>query len=93
MIIQKIFFSIAVSGYATIVILIMFFGGVQLITFGILGEYLARTYLQVKRRPIYLAKQVLRMVQTENDDLSKHASDGKEVNTVANLAQSGNIDF
>lgn len=92
-IIQKIFFSIAVSGYATIVILIMFFGGVQLITFGILGEYLARTYLQVKRRPIYLAKQVLRMVQTENDDLSKHASDGKEVNTVANLPQSGNIGF
>ena len=34
--------------------MIMFLGGVQLFSIGILGEYLAKTYLEVKRRPIYV---------------------------------------
>ena len=58
-IIQKIFFQINVEGYATIVTLILLLGGIQLLCIGIIGEYLARTYVEVKKRPIYLIKNVI----------------------------------
>jgi hypothetical protein len=43
-----------VPGWATIVAGLMFFSGIQLLTIGILGEYLGRVYDEVKRRPRYL---------------------------------------
>ena len=43
-----------VPGYATITTSIMFFSGVQLLSVGVLGEYLARVYTEVKQRPTYL---------------------------------------
>lgn len=55
-IIQKIFFGIDVPGYATIVVLILFMGGMQLFGLGILGEYISKMYIQVKDRPIYILK-------------------------------------
>lgn len=58
-IIQKIFFGIDIPGYATIVVLILFIGGVQLFGLGILGEYLSKMYIQVKDRPIYILKEHL----------------------------------
>ena len=54
--IQKLFFSIAVPGYATIVCLILFIGGLQLFFQGILGEYIGRIYIQTKHRPVYLVR-------------------------------------
>ena len=59
-IIQRIFFNQAFSGYATIVVLILFFGGLQLFCIGIIGSYLAKTYIQSKNRPIYIAKEILK---------------------------------
>ena len=58
-IIQKLACGIDVPGYATIVVLILFLGGMQLLALGIIGEYLSRTYIQSKNRPIYLAREVL----------------------------------
>ncbi len=58
-IIQKLAYEIDVPGYATIVVLILFLGGMQLLALGIIGEYLSRTYIQSKNRPIYLAREVL----------------------------------
>ena len=58
-IIQKLACGIDVPGYATIVVLILFLGGMQLLALGIIGEYLSRTYIQSKHRPIYLAREVL----------------------------------
>lgn len=57
-IIQKLVFGIAVPGYATLVVLILLLGGLQLFALGIIGEYLSRTYIQSKRRPIYIAKEI-----------------------------------
>ncbi len=56
-VIQKLFFEIAVPGYATIVVLILFLGGLILFSLGIIGEYLAKIYVQIKNRPIYIEKE------------------------------------
>ncbi len=56
---QKLIWGIGVSGYATIVILILALGGMQMIFTGIMGEYLAKTYMQSKGRPIYLEKDYI----------------------------------
>lgn len=56
-IIKKLGWGIAVSGYASLICVILFLGGIQLITIGILGEYLAKTYLETKNRPIYVVRK------------------------------------
>ena len=57
--IQKVFGSgIDVSGYATIVCLILLIGSIQMILIGIMGEYIARTYIEVKNRPRYVIKNI-----------------------------------
>lgn len=58
-IIQKLACGINVPGYATIIVLILFLGGMQLFCTGLIGEYVGRTFEQSKKRPIYLAKEVL----------------------------------
>lgn len=45
------------NGFATIIILIMFFGGTIILLLGIIGEYLARIYLEIKQRPIYIVDE------------------------------------
>lgn len=57
--IRKATEHIAVDGFTQTVILIVFFGGMQLFTIGIIGEYLAKNYIETKRRPVYLAKEIL----------------------------------
>lgn len=49
--------GIAVPGYATIVVGMMFFSGIQLLSIGILAEYVGRIYEEVKQRPNYLISQ------------------------------------
>lgn len=56
-VIEKLFFGIAVAGYASIVALILLFGGLQLLCIGIIGEYIAKIYEQVKNRPVYIIKK------------------------------------
>ena len=58
-ILQKLIAGIDVPGYATIIVLILFLGGVQLFCIGIIGEYVGRTFVQSKERPIYIAKEIL----------------------------------
>lgn len=48
--------EVAFTGFTTIITLVMFLGGVQLVGIGLLGEYLGRTYDEVKRRPLYIVK-------------------------------------
>ncbi len=49
----------AATGFTTLVTLVLFLGGVQLIGIGVLGEYLGRIYDEVKRRPHYIVKRNL----------------------------------
>lgn len=58
-VLEKIICGIDVPGFATIIVLILFFGSLQLFCIGIIGEYVGRTFEQSKDRPIYIAKDVL----------------------------------
>jgi glycosyltransferase involved in cell wall biosynthesis len=51
-------FGIDVPGYASMIVAITFLGGLQLVGIGTIGEYLGRTYLESKRRPIYLIRHI-----------------------------------
>ena len=58
-IIEKIVWGIDVPGLATLIVLISFFGSMQLFGLGIIGEYVGRTFEQTKDRPIYIAREIL----------------------------------
>ncbi|WP_104498742.1 glycosyltransferase family 2 protein [Acinetobacter indicus] len=56
MILQTLIWGNPVKGYPSLLVSILFLGGVQLIGIGVLGEYLGRVYIEVKNRPRYLLK-------------------------------------
>jgi glycosyltransferase involved in cell wall biosynthesis len=58
-VLQKLIWGIAVPGYASIIVLILLLGGIQLLCIGIIGEYVGRTFEQSKDRPVYIPKEVL----------------------------------
>lgn len=58
-IIRKLVSNITVDGFTQLVILISFLGGIQLFALGIIGEYLAKNYIETKNRPIYIAKEII----------------------------------
>ena len=55
--IRTIFFGDPVAGWPSTVIIIAFVGGLQLLSLGIIGQYLSKTYLETKNRPIYIVKE------------------------------------
>lgn len=58
-VVQKLMGRIAVPGYATIVVLILLLSGIQMMMLGMIGEYLARVYIESKGRPICIEKEYL----------------------------------
>lgn len=58
-IVRKMIFGDPVSGWPSLVCIILMTSGVQFFCTGILGQYLAKTYMEVKRRPIYLVREKL----------------------------------
>jgi len=56
-IIRTILYGDPVSGWPSMTCIIVFIGGIQLFCMGILGEYLAKTYMEVKHRPIFICKE------------------------------------
>lgn len=53
----RLFTQTAVRGWTSLLIVVIFLGGVQLLMIGIIGEYIGRIYEEVKRRPLYLLKE------------------------------------
>ncbi|MEM6599249.1 MAG: glycosyltransferase family 2 protein [Cyanobacteria bacterium P01_D01_bin.36] len=53
---RTVLFGIDVPGYASLMVAVLFLGGVQMVSLGILGEYLGRVYEEVKGRPLYLVR-------------------------------------
>ncbi len=56
-VVRTLMFGDPVAGWPSLVCIILLIGGLQLLCIGILGEYLAKTYLEVKNRPIYICKE------------------------------------
>jgi polyisoprenyl-phosphate glycosyltransferase len=49
--------GVDVPGYASLMVVVLFLGGLQLLSLGIIGEYLGRVYDEVKARPLYVVRQ------------------------------------
>lgn len=54
---QYFFWGIPILGWATIVAIITFTGGIQLLSIGVIGEYIGRIYMQTKNRPLYIIEK------------------------------------
>ncbi|MBP3739378.1 MAG: glycosyltransferase family 2 protein [Muribaculaceae bacterium] len=65
-----------VQGYPTLILVILFLGGIQLLSLGVIGEYLGRIFNETKHRPIYLvAEKSTRETHTDINSNSKHEQD------------------
>ncbi len=65
-VVQVLLFGRVVPGYASLIVAVSFMGGIQLIGIGLLGEYLGRTYLESKQRPLYIvARQSLSILKSK----------------------------
>jgi len=56
---KTLFFGVDIPGYASTMVVILFLGGVQLLSLGILGEYVGRIFEEVKKRPLYIVDDQL----------------------------------
>jgi dolichol-phosphate mannosyltransferase len=60
--------ELAPRGFTTLILLILFMGGVQLLCLGIIGSYLAHIYDEVKRRPPYIVESFFNHPREKNTD-------------------------
>ncbi|MBF0504467.1 MAG: glycosyltransferase family 2 protein [Candidatus Omnitrophica bacterium] len=59
LIIAKIFFGMGILGWTSLLVVIIFIGGIQMLFLGLLGEYIGRIFLEVKGRPLYVVEKYL----------------------------------
>jgi glycosyltransferase involved in cell wall biosynthesis len=57
-ILKVLVYGVDVPGYPSLLVAVTFLGGLQLIGIGMIGEYLGRTYIESKRRPVYLVRHI-----------------------------------
>ena len=66
-IIEHFFFNVQPPGYATIVFLLLFMGGLQMIMLGVTGEYIAQIFIESKHRPLYIEKDYCSKTDNRED--------------------------
>ncbi len=98
-VIKKLAFGDPVAGYPTIICTFLLFGGLQLFCTGILGLYLGKTYLEVKKRPVYLtretekdAERMLDLTDSVNNAAIEAAEETEEDTEPAPLIQSRDVE-
>ena len=69
---KVIFFGIDMPGYASLMSVILFLGGMQLISIGVLGEYLGRMFLEVKQRPVFVIEGVYGQYARDDKAAEQH---------------------
>ncbi|MBI1869100.1 MAG: glycosyltransferase family 2 protein [Methylocystis sp.] len=75
--IRTLLFGADVPGYPSLIVSIAFFAGVQLISLGVLGEYIARIFAEVKGRPLYLVAE--RLGIEDEEEKPEHGPAGRNV--------------
>ena len=65
-VIRNLIYGYHVSGYTSLLVLILFLGGIQLFTIGVLGEYIGRIYNEIKKRPLYVVRKLVGFEQTHD---------------------------
>lgn len=68
-IIRTLILGIDVPGYASLMVAILFFSGLNMIGLGVLGEYVSRVFIEVKQRPIYLIREKIGFKEEEHSQL------------------------
>ena len=68
--IVRIFTPHWVAGWATLILAVLFTGGVEMFCFGILGEYIGRIYTEIKQRPLFLVREVLE-ASAQKEEITK----------------------
>jgi hypothetical protein len=66
-VVRWLMFGDPVQGWASTISIVLFAGGVQLFSIGILGQYMAKSYLEVKGRPIYIIKEQSETIEEEGE--------------------------
>ena len=65
--VKVLLYGVDVPGYASVFVAVTFLGGLQLLGIGVIGEYLGRTYLESKRRPVFLVRRLYEPVDSTDD--------------------------
>ncbi len=73
-ILLKLLTDAPILGWASLIVAILFMGGIQLITLGIIGEYIGRIYEEVKARPLYIVEELTGFRQPTDTDARSHGA-------------------
>ena len=70
-VLKTLFWGVDVPGYASLMTVILFLSGIQIISLGVIGEYISRIFVEVKQRPLYLVREFyVRSDDDAEEDLS-----------------------
>lgn len=72
----------ATSGYPSLVAIISFLGGIQLMSVGIVGEYVGKTYMEAKQRPVYVTDEVIENRESTRQQSSRTSTGARHVKAV-----------
>ena len=73
-VVKTLIFGNPIAGYPSLMTVVLFLGGVQLMTLGIIGEYLGRVFNEFKGRPIYIPERYLPSAQGSPSRMAEDAS-------------------